>query len=983
VDPNSGRRKRRKTEENKSGTEGSEDRIEAARPVSKRQPRQKKQQDEQQTGAECGSTSNGQSSDARREGAEIFRDGTQHVGHIQGLSELSGASQSPPVEAPTLPNEDSIGAASIQSEAKSSSNSTLHSELKPKKVLRLNPKTGTIGSPPTQKPRPPLEDPLVRKGRRAKVSLPSNKKTTGKSKVVTIRYSPAKGVGQKIDQIMNSTKPIIPLPSKVQPQIEKTPATPTKPKALHPLFLGKAATKKSTPPKSAQNNFIDLTFAKESPRPRSRGKSSPTKPGPMAFSGFGVAKIMKVPGAVEPAWPWKDMVHIRGNDPDEALPHSDFKSSQVQSKKSKYQAIEVSSTESIIGALAGNLCIQSMMKEIRDINPNEYPPVPACLRVPKQHYESGLEIQKRVLKELHTRPILLNMDDQNSSEDEIQVNKKPRAHSYPAKLSKIYSSVATSFSAFDYGQCETKAWIQKYAPTTAAEILQAGTEAGILKSWLQNLVVQSVESGLGDRCESGIGRSKSSKFEKPSKKKRKNKLDDFIVSTEDEDDDMDEITEPEDAASPSQNPELLKKTVIRARDAAVLGSNEAGKIANSILISGPHGCGKTAAVYAVAKELGFEVFEINSSSRRNGRDIIERVGDMTRNHQVRRSSDVPVAEPVDDDNQRIDDALANDLKSGRQGTMNSFFKPKQAAKHVTKQETKLNPSAKTETKKSAGTQRTLFPKSPAKQQKQSLILLEEVDILYKEDTQFWATVLSLISISKRPIIMTCNDESVVPLASLTVHAILRFTPPPVDLAVDYMLLVAACEGHVLRRQSVKSLYESRNLDLRASLTELNFWCQFAVGDVKRGLSWYYPRWSRAEDVDEKGNTIRVVSEGTYQTGMGWLSQDFLKSNVHHLGIEEEMLHEVYDGWHADVSEGAKVKTGMDQWAKKIRSLSTGKKDNKAALEMYADYAEAISSADLCSGGIFAPENKVSFSPKRVFDYMLIHGPLDWTRLQPT
>jgi hypothetical protein len=136
-------------------------------------------------------------------------------------------------------------------------------------------------------------------------------------------------------------------------------------------------------------------------------------------------------------------------------------------------------------------------------------------------------------------------------------------------------------------------------------------------------------------------------------------------------------------------------------------------------------------------------------------------------------------------------------------------------------------------------------------------------------------------------------------------------------------------------------------------------------------------------VDEKGNTIRVVSEGTYQTGMGWLSQDFLKSNVHHLGIEEEMLHEVYDGWHADVSEGAKVKTGMEQWAKKIRSLSTGKKDNKAALEMYADYAEAISSADLYSGGIFVPENKVSFSPKRVLDCMLTHSPLDWTRLQPT
>ncbi len=888
------------------------------------------------------------------------------------------------MEAPTVPNEDFIGAASIQSKAQSCSNATAHSEPKPKKVLRLNPKTGTIGSPPTKKPSPPLEDPLMKKGRHAKVSLASHKKTIGKSKVVIIRYSLAKGVGQKIDRIMNSTRPIIPLPSKVQPQIEKSPATPTKPKALHPLFLGKAAIKKSTPPKSAKNNFIDLTLAKEPLRPRSRDKSSPTKLGPMAFSGFGVAKILKVPGAVEPAWPWKDMVHIRGIDPNEALPHSDFKPSQVRSKKSKYQAIEVSPTESIIGILAGNMCIQSMMEEIRDINTNEYPPVPACLRVPKQHYESGHEIQKRVLKELHTRPTLLTReDDQNSSEDEIQVNKKTRSHSYPAKLSKIYSSIATSFSAFDYGQCETKAWIQKYAPTTAAEVLQAGTEAGILKSWLQNLVVQSVESGLGDhRCESGIGRSKASKYEKSSKKKRKKNLDDFIVSTEDEDDDMDEITEPEDTASSSQNPELLKKTVIRARDAAVLGSNETGKLANSILISGPHGCGKTAAVYAVAKELRFEVFEINSSSRRNGRDIIERVGDMTRNHQVRRSSDVPVAEPVDDDNQRIDDALANDLKSGRQGTMNSFFKPKQEAKQVTKQKTKPEPSTKTETKKSAGTQGTLFPKAPGKQQKQSLILLEEVDVLYKEDTQFWTTVLSLISISKRPIIMTCNDESVVPLASLTLHAILRFAPPPVDLAVDYMLLAAACEGHVLRRQSVKSLYEGRNWDLRASLTELNFWCQFAVGDVKRGLSWYYPRWSRAEDVDEKGNTIRVVSEGTYQTGMGWLSKDFLESNVHHLDIEEEMLHEVYDGWNADVSEVARVKIGMNHWAKKIQSLSTGNLDSKAALEMYADHAEAMSSADLCSGGIFAPENKVGSPPKRVLDCMLIHGPLDWTRLQP-
>jgi hypothetical protein len=150
------------------------------------------------------------------------------------------------------------------------------------------------------------------------------------------------------------------------------------------------------------------------------------------------------------------------------------------------------------------------------------------------------------------------------------------------------------------------------------------------------------------------------------------------------------------------------------------------------------------------------------------------------------------------------------------------------------------------------------------------------------------------------------------------------------------------------------------LDLRAALTELNFWCQFAVGDVNRGLNWYYPRWSRHEDLDKKGNTIRVVSEETYQSGMGWLSQDFLESDVHHLDIEEEILHEVYDGWHADVGESVKSKTGLDIWAKKAQTLSNGKNDDRAVLNMYADFAEAMSSADLCSGGMFAPDNQVSF-----------------------
>jgi len=151
------------------------------------------------------------------------------------------------------------------------------------------------------------------------------------------------------------------------------------------------------------------------------------------------------------------------------------------------------------------------------------------------------------------------------------------------------------------------------------------------------------------------------------------------------------------------------------------------------------------------------------------------------------------------------------------------------------------------------------------------------------------------------------------------------------------------------------------------LTDLNFWCQFAVGDVKRGLDWYYPRWSRREDVDEIGNTIRVVSEGTYETGMGWLSQDFLESDIHHLDIEEEMLHEACDGWHMDVSDGPKSRSSLARWARKIQPG-----ENKSALAMYADFAEALSSADLCSDGIFAPDDQVIDSPTMSSENHCLH-----------
>ncbi|KAI9051543.1 hypothetical protein LZ554_004589 [Drepanopeziza brunnea f. sp. 'monogermtubi'] len=822
----------------------------------------------------------------------------------------------------------------------------------PKKVLRLNPRTGTIGSPPPPKPFDTVEPnpPKQTKGRGRK----------SKSLIVRIRYGKGEdgslGVAEKIHHIINPP-PNIHMIKDVAPAAPTT--TPPKPRApistkpIHPLFLGRVAPKDLSPPKAPSDATEIIDFTKKIKpttqarvRPGSRETGASPKNSAVSYSGIST-KTAKFPGAIEPAWPWQGMVHVRGFDELARIPNSErtrlpFSS---QSKKSKYHSVEISSAEDIIETLASQLSIKNVVESIQEVNPDEYPSAPQCLRVPTKHYESGLAIQKRVRKELKSRLVPPKTAAESSSEDEIQLHSKNRANVHPA-IARVYDSIPTSSSAFDKGQCETHSWAQKYSPKCAADVLQPGREALILKEWVEALTVQSVESGPG-----GKGQSASKTDNSGKRKRNSKKLDGFVISTDEEDNDMDEITEPEDNMT-SGGQFHPKRTVIKSKDAAALLS-KGSKVSNAVVVSGPHGCGKTAAIYAVAKELGFEVFEINSSSRRSGKDILEKVGDMTRNHHVQRTAATPQLDGVDEDRDRIDSALADDLKSGRQGTMNSFFKPNPAAKLESKprpkhkvKETSTQPPDIEHPKITSTVQVSKVIKngflstSSTKKQKQSLILIEEADVLYKEDSQFWVTVMGLIATSRRPIIITCTDESLLPIQSLTLYGIIRMATPSLDLAVDYILLVAACEGHIVTREAVKGLYEARGSDLRASLTELNFWCQFAVGDVKGGLEWYYPRSPGGNHVDEHGSTIRVVSAGTY-----------------HTDIEEETLHEACDEWRLDLGDWEK-NIGLDAWAEKMQDNSCGKKDDLAALGMYVDFADSMSVADLCSGGTFAPMNQI-------------------------
>ncbi|KAI7901554.1 uncharacterized protein BX663DRAFT_513265 [Cokeromyces recurvatus] len=286
----------------------------------------------------------------------------------------------------------------------------------------------------------------------------------------------------------------------------------------------------------------------------------------------------------------------------------------------------------------------------------------------------------------------------------------------------------------------TKQWTDKYRPKTIEGLMGSKHNFVYLRDWLHQMKIEPLSAPSSTTA----GTIK--------KRKRTKKL--VMQYDDDNEDDNDEA-------------------FLRMRS-------------NVILLVGDHGVGKTAAVYTAAEQLDYEVFEINAGTRRSGKDIMSLVGEMTKSHLVA----FGIAPPSSASGLYVDHPKsAPKTTTTKRKKLNPCFAP--STTKIQKNESKLLKHflRKKESAKVA------LPFTPAT--KQSLILLEEVDILFEEDKGFWSSVIELSQKSKRPIIMTCNDPNQIPFESLCIQMVLNLKPPSESELLPYLWLVCYAEGYVV------------------------------------------------------------------------------------------------------------------------------------------------------------------------------------------
>ncbi|XP_014342593.1 ATPase family AAA domain-containing protein 5 [Latimeria chalumnae] len=277
-------------------------------------------------------------------------------------------------------------------------------------------------------------------------------------------------------------------------------------------------------------------------------------------------------------------------------------------------------------------------------------------------------------------------------------------------------------------------------------------------------------------------------------------------------------------------------------------------LCNTLLLTGPLGVGKTAAVYACAQELGFKVFEVNASCQRNGRQILSQLKEATQSHQVDnahkpaffsnyssskspRKQNSPQKVVSSPRKSPLSPRGAGPKRELAPTSLTNFFKVMPKAK--TGEEKKSQRKKRDEVvdrffgqqncvEVNAQNAPTSVGEESSKKSATSLILFEEVDVIFDEDAGFLSAVKTFMATTKRPVILTTSD----PTFSLVFDGCfeeIQFKMPSLVNVASYLQLLCLVENVRTDVKDIFTLLTTNNCDIRQSVLSLQFWIKSGGG----------------------------------------------------------------------------------------------------------------------------------------------------------
>uniref|UniRef100_A0A1D1Y003 ATPase family AAA domain-containing protein 5 n=1 Tax=Anthurium amnicola TaxID=1678845 RepID=A0A1D1Y003_9ARAE len=245
-------------------------------------------------------------------------------------------------------------------------------------------------------------------------------------------------------------------------------------------------------------------------------------------------------------------------------------------------------------------------------------------------------------------------------------------------------------------------------------------------------------------------------------------------------------------------------------------------LGNVLLVTGPVGCGKSAAIYACAKEQGFQIIEVNASDERNGAHLKRKFGEAMDSHAIELRSTEDA----------VDLGRKHALPFMMESSVNTVAIKFKNETH--NEASRLCKAPKSEHPVNfVGSQ-----SSTCRFANKNLFLFEDVDAVLDEDHGFIATIMQLAETSKRPIVLTTNSKDPILPRALN-KLVVDFTHPLTEELLAHIFMVCTAEGAPASPLLLERLIRSCQNDIRKTILHLQFWCQGERGQPDRNVQFTY------------------------------------------------------------------------------------------------------------------------------------------------